>query len=60
MYMETSALELRQQYMQLSRQLLLAIEEGGPSDELEMLQQRIKALEPLIDEMDPTRSPDCP
>jgi hypothetical protein len=55
-----SQLEIREKYMQLSKKLLLATEEGRPQEELEQLHQQIKELEPVLNEMESCNSPDCP
>jgi len=59
--METiSQLELREKYMQLSKKLLLATEDGKPEEELYQLHQQIKELEPLLIDIECCNSPDCP
>jgi hypothetical protein len=59
--METiSQLELREKYMQLSKKLLLATEEGKPQQELDQLHLQIKELEPMLTTIECCDSPDCP
>jgi hypothetical protein len=55
-----SQLQIREKYMQLSKKLLLATEEGRPPQELEELHQQIKALEPVLINIENCDSPDCP
>jgi uncharacterized membrane-anchored protein len=55
-----SQLEIREKYMQLSRKLLLATEEGKPESELQQLHEEIKKLEPILVDIECSNPPDCP
>jgi hypothetical protein len=55
-----SRLEVREKYMQLSRKLLLATEEGRPENELQQLHEEIKKLEPVLICLECDNPPDCP
>ncbi len=43
-----SQLEIRERYMQLSKKLLQAIEEGKPGEEIRHLQQQLKEMQPVL------------
>jgi hypothetical protein len=55
-----SQLEIRERYMQLSRKMLIATEEGRPEEELQQIHQQLKELEPEICRIENFNAPDCP
>jgi hypothetical protein len=55
-----SQLSIREKYMQLSKKMLIAVEEERPHEEIEVLYQELKKLEPLLVEIKNNDAPDCP
>jgi hypothetical protein len=55
-----SQLSIREKYMQLSKKMLIAAEEGRPDEEIERLHRELKQLEPLLVEIEEKDAPDCP